>query len=100
MALASRADLTEIFSMGCLPCHLSLVICSGQYVSKELASCVVFQRGDLFGRAGGEEVAAELAAFGAEIEEPVARFEDVEVVLDDDGRVAAIDEALQDGEEL
>ena len=50
---------------------------------------------DLFRRAGGDDLAAALAAVGAEIEQLVATFEDVEVVLDHDHRVAAIDQPLQ-----
>src|SRR5436190_14866834 len=63
------------------------------------ARFIAFQRGNFFRRARGDEVAPASAAVGAEVEEVVAALEDVEVVLDDDGRVAAIDEALQDAEQ-
>ena len=53
--------------------------------------------GDLFGRALGDELAAVFAGFGAEVEDPVGGFDDVEVVLDDEQGVAGIDEFLEDG---
>ena len=43
---------------------------------------------DVFGRAGGDEVAAGVAAFGAEVYEVVGGFANVEVVFDDDERAA------------
>jgi hypothetical protein len=36
-----------------------------------------------------------VAALGAEVDDPVGRLDDVEVVLDDDDRVAGVDELLQ-----
>ena len=50
-----------------------------------------------FGRALGDELAAVFAGFGAEVEDPVGGFDDVEVVLDDEQGVAGIDELLEDG---
>src|SRR5579859_2555461 len=55
---------------------------------------------DLLGRALGDDLAAGLAAFGAEVDDVVGRLHDVEVVLDDDDRVPRVDEAVQDLEEL
>jgi hypothetical protein len=43
--------------------------------------------------------AAAVAALGAEVDDPVGAFNDVEVVLDDEDGVAAVDEALEDDEE-
>src|SRR5512135_1866125 len=39
-------------------------------------------------------------SLGAEVEDPVGRLHDVEVVLDDDDRVAAVHEGMEDVEEL
>ena len=55
--------------------------------------------GDLFGGAGGDYGAAVEAAFGAHIDDMVGGFDDVEVVLDDDHGVAAVDELAEDFEE-
>ena len=56
--------------------------------------------GDEFGWALGDELAAVCAGFGAEVEDPVGGFDDVEVVLDDEEGVAGIDEFLEDDEEV
>ena len=48
----------------------------------------------------GYELAAVLAGFGAEVEDPVGGFNDVEIVLDDEEGVAGIDELAEDGEEV
>ena len=46
--------------------------------------------GDLLGRARGDDLAAALAALGAQVDHPVGAGDDVEVVLDDDDRVAGV----------
>jgi hypothetical protein len=56
--------------------------------------------GDLFGGALGDDAAPALAAFGAEVDDPVGVADDVEVVLDDDDGVAEVGEAVEDLEEL
>ena len=56
--------------------------------------------GDLFGGAGGYDLAAAGAAFGAHVDDPVGGFDDVEVVLDDEEGAAAFDEFAEGGEEL
>jgi hypothetical protein len=48
----------------------------------------------------GEDLAAAGAAFGAEVDDPVGLLDDVEVVLDRDDGVAAVDEAVQDVDQL
>src|SRR3989338_8984837 len=68
--------------------------------SKKFGSVGAFDAGDFFRRAFGYDAAAVLAAFGAEIEDPVGGFDDVGVVLDDDDGVAEVGEALQDVEEF
>ena len=49
---------------------------------------------------GGEELAAELAGSGAEVEEVVGGADDVGVVLDDEDGVAEVAEVLHDADEL
>ena len=61
---------------------------------------VVRQRGDLFGRAGGDDVAAGFAAFGPEVDDPVGRLDHVEVVLDHEHRVAQVDQPAEHGQQL
>jgi len=60
-----------------------------------LAGVGFFCAGDEFGRALGDDAAAAFAAFGAEINDPVGLFDDVEMVLYDEHSVAETDEALQ-----
>ena len=55
---------------------------------------------DLLGRALRDDQAAAGAALGAHVDDPVGRLDDVEVVLDDDDRVALVDEPLQHAEQL
>ena len=52
--------------------------------------CERSTRGDLLGRARGDDLAAALAALGAQVDDPVGARDDVEVVLDDDDRVALV----------
>ena len=56
--------------------------------------------GDLFGGAGGDDLAAAAAAFGAHVDDPVGGFDDVEIVLDDEEGAAAFDEFAEGGEEF
>ena len=57
-------------------------------------------RSDVFGGAGGDDVAAGVAALGTEINDPVGGFDDFEVVLDDQHRVTGFDECVQYVEEF
>jgi len=41
-------------------------------------------------RAGADERASAVAAFGAEVDDPVCRFDDVEIVFDDDDGVSVV----------
>ena len=54
----------------------------------------------MFGGALGDDAAAVVAAFGAEVDDPVGLLDDVEVVLDDEDGVAEVDQALQDVEQF
>ena len=53
-----------------------------------------------FGRALGDDPAAVLAPFGAQVEDPVGRLHHVEVVLDDDDRVPLVLEPVQHLQQL
>lgn len=55
---------------------------------------------DVFGGAGGYDLAAATAAFGAHVYDPVGGFDDVQIVLDDKEGATAFDELAEGGEEL
>ena len=55
---------------------------------------------DLLRRSRGDDLAAAVAAFGAEVDDPVGGFDDFEVVLDDHDRVAGVDQLVQHFQEL
>src|SRR6476659_1631494 len=55
---------------------------------------------DLLRRTAGDNSTAIGAGFGAELDDPVGRFDHVEIVFDDDYRVAVIDEAVEDFEQF
>ena len=48
----------------------------------------------------GDDFAAAVAAFGAEVDDPVGGLDDFEIVLDDDHRVALVDQLVQHFEQL
>ena len=50
--------------------------------------------GDLFGRARGDHLSTLVPTFGSEIDDVIGRLQDVEVVLDDDQRVARFEQLL------
>lgn len=54
---------------------------------------------DFLRRAGRDDRAAAVAAFGTEVDDMVDRLDDVEVMFDDDDRIAAVDKAVEDGEQ-
>ncbi len=49
----------------------------------------------LLGRAGGNDRTAAVSALRAEVDQPVGRFDDIEIVLDHEHGVAAVDKLLQ-----
>ena len=55
---------------------------------------------DIFRRAFGDDRAARAAGFRAQVDDPVGRLDDVEIVLDHDDRVAQIDQAIEDIEQF
>src|SRR6202035_3170883 len=73
---------------------------AGQQRAEVLAGVAGFDFGDVFGGAGGDDVAAAGAAVGAEVDNPVGGFDDVEVVLDDDDGVPAVDQPAQHPEQF
>ena len=73
---------------------------AGEDRREELAGVAVLHRGDLLGRALGDDQAAAVAALGAHVDDPVGVLDDVEVVLDDDDGVALVDQPLQHLEQL
>jgi hypothetical protein len=76
------------------------VVGDGQDTGQSLAGVGFFSAGDLFGRALGDDAATSFAAFGAEVNDPVGLFDDVEVMLDDEDGVAERDETLEDIEKF
>jgi hypothetical protein len=48
----------------------------------------------------GDQLAAPVAALGSQVDQPVGDLDDVEVVLDDQDRVAGIHQALQHFDQL
>jgi len=54
----------------------------------------------LFRRAGGDDLAALIAAFRAEIDEPVRGLDDVEIVFNDQERGARFQELAESGQQL
>ena len=54
----------------------------------------VYKRQDLFRRALGDDRAALVAAFRANINDVVGAFNHIEIVLDDNDRISIIDDSL------
>ena len=82
--------------------------CAGAAARAPLPIAVIFQRlrqkfsgvgvrvaRHLLGRAGGDDLAAARAALRAQIDHPVGGFDDVEIVLDDHDRGAALRAACE-----
>src|SRR6195256_4895696 len=59
-----------------------------QYRRQELPRITPWRLDDVFGRAPGDDFAAAVAAFGAEVDDPVGGFYHFEIVLDDHDGVA------------
>ena len=54
---------------------------------------------DLFGSSSRNDLAAFIAAFGSEVDDPVRAFDDFQVVLDDNDAVTFLHEAVEDFDE-
>src|SRR4029450_11682933 len=68
-------------------------------LAQELAGVGALGPGDPLRRALGHDLAAAVAALGAEVEYPVGRLDHVQVVLDHDHRVAGVDQAVEEPEQ-
>ncbi len=49
----------------------------------------------VLGGAGGNDLPAAIAAFGTDVDDPIGGFDHIEVMLDDDDRIALIDQFVQ-----
>src|ERR1700690_4480427 len=65
-----------------------------------MTSVRVLQFRDRFRRAGSNQIPTTLAAFGAAVDDPVGRFDDFEIVFDDDDRASRIDETAESRKKL
>src|SRR5258708_29217262 len=63
----------------------------GEVGGEEAAGVARLGLGDLLRRAARDDLAAAVAAFGAEIDDPVGGLDDLEIVLDHHHGVAALD---------
>src|SRR5690348_12120140 len=96
----SRVGFTVVLGAHRSPRSTALGPGAGEVGAKVLAGVAGLAGRHVFGGAGGDDVAAGVAAFGAEIDDPVGGLDDFEVVLDDEDRVAGGDERVQHVEEL
>ena len=55
---------------------------------------------DVLGRARGDDFAAGVAAFGAEVDDPVGGLDHFEIVLDDDHGIALVGQFVQHVEQF
>src|SRR5262249_55960029 len=67
---------------------------------EELPGVRSFCAGDRFGCPFGDDAAAGASALGTEVDDVVGAFDDIEVVLDDDDRVAHGHEPIENAEQL
>ena len=99
MAGPPRAPVEWIYSAACGA--LRLAAAAAVHDLLEILPRVALRvGGDLLGRADGDDVAAGVAAFGAEVDDPVGGLDHFEIVLDDDHRVALVDQLMQHLEQL
>ena len=66
-----------------------------QFLGKKLGSIAFAAVGDFLGSTGDNDGAAATATFRSHVDDVVGLTDDVEVVLDDDDGIAAIDEATE-----
>src|SRR5882672_10640032 len=71
-----------------------------QHRRQELPRIAPWRLDDILGRAPGDDFAAAVAAFGAEVDHPVGGLDDFEIVLDHDDRVALRHQLVQHFQEL
>lgn len=71
-----------------------------QHLVEIAAGVAALRRDDIGGRASGDDLAAAIAALGSEIDDPIGRLDDLEIMLDDDDAIALIDEFVQHFEQF
>ena len=64
-----------------------------EFLAEEAGGVALVALGDLGGGADGEHLTALAASLGTHVDDPVGLADDVEVVLDDDDGVAAVNES-------
>src|SRR5690606_7001037 len=72
----------------------------GEHVAQIPAGVRRFDLGDLLGRAGGHDHATLLAPLGPEVDDPVRRLDDVQIVLDHQQAVPGLDLLPERGQQL
>src|SRR5215475_12657088 len=68
--------------------------------AEKLACVGLIVARNLFGRTSGNDFAAEIAAFGAEVDEPISGFDDIEIMFDDEKRCTGFEEFAECREKL
>ena len=69
-------------------------------VPKILTRKAFFAFGNRFRWPFGQDIAAAIAALRAQINDPVAGFYDLQIMFDDDHRIALIDQGMEDFQEF
>jgi hypothetical protein len=67
---------------------------------EELPRITALLAHDVFGRAGGDDFAAAVAAFGAEVDDPVGGLDHIEIVLYHHDGISVLNEFVQDFQKL
>src|SRR5271156_1376144 len=93
--LADMPERPRLLSVRTTAGCTDLLAVAVQEGAKEARGVRALGAEDLGRWAHGDDGAAGSAAPGAEVDDPVGFFDDVEVVLDGDDGVAAVDEAVQ-----
>jgi hypothetical protein len=70
-----------------------------EHGSQRPAGVTLGASGDFLGCSGGNNLPALVACVGAEVYDPIGGFHDLQVVLDDEHRVAGVHQALEDFEQ-
>lgn len=68
---------------------------SGEFGGEVAAGVAGGAGGDLFGGAGGYDVASGVAAFGTDVDDVVGAFDYIEVVLDDYNSMAFFNQPVE-----
>jgi hypothetical protein len=76
------------------------LLSAGQYGGKKLTRVGTLFSRNIFRRAGCHDLAAAVAAFRPEVDDPVGGLDNFEVVLDDHDRVAVLDQLVQHFQQL